>query len=149
LCSLRGVAYGVGDSLGELGGVAYLDAGIEAATVRASSDAVYWYFSLLVNDLPEARRTPGEILNAWTERFEPALRMIVSSTRDEDMRFDVLVQRDPLPVWGAGRVTLLGDAAYPLLPQYRTRRRTGTGGRRRTRSRAVGAGNNRGAASPL
>jgi 2-polyprenyl-6-methoxyphenol hydroxylase-like FAD-dependent oxidoreductase len=28
----------------------------------------------------------------------------------------LLFERDPLPAWGAGRVTLLGDAAQPLLP---------------------------------
>src|SRR5262249_6545303 len=37
-------------------------------------------------------------------------------TRNEDLRFDVLFQRDPLKKWGSGRVTLLGDAAHPLLP---------------------------------
>ena len=29
----------------------------------------------------------------------------------------VLVDRDPLPSWGSGPVTLLGDAAHPMLPQ--------------------------------
>jgi 2-polyprenyl-6-methoxyphenol hydroxylase-like FAD-dependent oxidoreductase len=29
----------------------------------------------------------------------------------------VLVDRDPLPSWGAGVVTLIGDAAHPMLPQ--------------------------------
>ena len=29
---------------------------------------------------------------------------------------DELVDRDPLPRWGEGVVTLLGDAAHPLLP---------------------------------
>ena len=27
-----------------------------------------------------------------------------------------MVDRDPLPSWGAGRVTLLGDAAHPMYP---------------------------------
>ncbi len=27
-----------------------------------------------------------------------------------------MVDRDPLPAWGAGRVTLLGDAAHPMYP---------------------------------
>lgn len=27
-----------------------------------------------------------------------------------------MVDRDPLPVWGSGRVTLLGDAAHPMYP---------------------------------
>jgi len=27
-----------------------------------------------------------------------------------------MVDRDPLPHWGTGRVTLLGDAAHPMYP---------------------------------
>ena len=32
------------------------------------------------------------------------------------MRVDDLFDRDPLPYWGTHQVTLLGDAAHPLLP---------------------------------
>ena len=32
------------------------------------------------------------------------------------MRVDELVDRDPLPSWGSGAITLLGDAAHPVLP---------------------------------
>jgi 2-polyprenyl-6-methoxyphenol hydroxylase-like FAD-dependent oxidoreductase len=32
------------------------------------------------------------------------------------MRFDELFVREPLSAWGRGRVTLLGDAAHPVLP---------------------------------
>ena len=28
-----------------------------------------------------------------------------------------MVDRDPLPCWTAGRVTLLGDAAHPMYPR--------------------------------
>jgi 2-polyprenyl-6-methoxyphenol hydroxylase-like FAD-dependent oxidoreductase len=33
-----------------------------------------------------------------------------------DLRFDERLARAPRKAWGAGRVTLLGDAAHPLLP---------------------------------
>jgi 2-polyprenyl-6-methoxyphenol hydroxylase-like FAD-dependent oxidoreductase len=115
-CSLRGVGYGVTECLGDLGGVAYFDAGLEAATVRASRDAVYWYFSLLSYDLPDNARAPQTILDERSTCFERPLRAILSATRPEDMRFDVLLQRTPLTRWGSGRVTLLGDAAHPVLP---------------------------------
>jgi 2-polyprenyl-6-methoxyphenol hydroxylase-like FAD-dependent oxidoreductase len=115
-CAVRGVAYGVGGHLGGLAAVGYLDDGIEAATARAGSDAVYWYLSLLSRDVPADGRTPAAILNRLMTGFEPPLRSIVSATAPDDMRFDELFERDPLPLWGAGRVTLLGDAAHPLLP---------------------------------
>ena len=39
----------------------------------------------------------------------------ITSAADE-LRCDELADRDPLPFWGRGVVTLLGDAAHPLLP---------------------------------
>jgi 2-polyprenyl-6-methoxyphenol hydroxylase-like FAD-dependent oxidoreductase len=115
-CSLRGVAHGVTEYLRDLGGVAYFDEGLEAATVRASRDAVYWYLSLLSCDVPDEVRAPQTILDQRSTRFERPLQAILSATHQEDMRFDVLFQRDPLPAWGSGRITLLGDAAHPVLP---------------------------------
>ena len=42
------------------------------------------------------------------------VRAITSAT--DDLRVDDLVDRDPIPFWGKGVVTLLGDAAHPVLP---------------------------------
>ncbi len=49
-------------------------------------------------------------------RFDATFRAITAAT--SELRCDgVLVDRDPLPRWGAGVVTLIGDAAHPMLPQ--------------------------------
>jgi 2-polyprenyl-6-methoxyphenol hydroxylase-like FAD-dependent oxidoreductase len=115
-CALRGVAHGVGDKLGDLAAVGYLGDGIEAATARASQTAVYWYLSLLAEDVPEGARDPRAILERHTAGFDARLQAVISATRPEDLRFDELFERAPLDQWGAGRVTLLGDAAHPMLP---------------------------------
>jgi 2-polyprenyl-6-methoxyphenol hydroxylase-like FAD-dependent oxidoreductase len=115
-CAVRGVAYGVGHYLGALAAVAYLDEGLEAATTRAGSDAVYWYLSLLAKDVADEPPEPASILERRMPAFESSLQNILSRTRPDDMRFDQLVSRDPLAQWGADRVTLLGDAAHPVLP---------------------------------
>ena len=47
-------------------------------------------------------------------RFDATFRAVTSAT--DDLRCDELVDRDPIPFWGKGVVTLLGDAAHPLLP---------------------------------
>jgi 2-polyprenyl-6-methoxyphenol hydroxylase-like FAD-dependent oxidoreductase len=47
-------------------------------------------------------------------RFDATFRAVTSVT--DDVRFDELVDRDPVPFWGRGVVTLLGDAAHPVLP---------------------------------
>ena len=41
---------------------------------------------------------------------------ILAATRPEDIRADRLVYREPIAGWGRGPVTLLGDAAHPVLP---------------------------------
>lgn len=115
-CALRGVAYGVGDHLGDLAAVGYLGDGVEAATARASEHAVYWYLSLLTRDVPPADRGPAALLECHTAAFDPRFRAISAATRPEDMRFDELFEREALSTWGSGPLTLLGDAAHPLLP---------------------------------
>src|SRR5262245_41720348 len=112
-CALRGVAYGAGGHLGSMTALGYLDDGIEAATTRAGKDGVYWYVSLLVRDWPADSRTPRAILDRLLPRLDAPLRNILAATKPDDMRFDELFERRPLAAWGAGRVTLLGDAAHP------------------------------------
>src|SRR5262252_1788489 len=114
-CAIRGVAYGVSNYLGQLSAISYLDDGIEAAAVRASSDAVYWYVSLLSREIGSAS-DPAEILRRWRPSFDSPFGTIVAATTSEDLRFDNLLQWNPLSSWGNGRVTLLGDAAHPVLP---------------------------------
>jgi 2-polyprenyl-6-methoxyphenol hydroxylase-like FAD-dependent oxidoreductase len=115
-CAVRGVAHGANRYLGSLSAVGYLDDGIEAATARAGQDGVYWYFSLLTRELPAESRSPQLILNRLLPLMEEPLRNILAATESDDMRFDELFARDPLTTWAAGRVTLLGDAAHPMLP---------------------------------
>jgi 2-polyprenyl-6-methoxyphenol hydroxylase-like FAD-dependent oxidoreductase len=113
--ALRGVARGVVHHLGELAGVGYLGDGVEAAAARASEDAVYWYLSLLAPDVSPTEG-PRAIVDRVTAEFDPRFRAIVTATDSSDMRLDQLLQRRALTTWGSGRVTLLGDAAHPVLP---------------------------------
>jgi 2-polyprenyl-6-methoxyphenol hydroxylase-like FAD-dependent oxidoreductase len=59
---------------------------------------------------------PQRVLALLAPRFERRFRAIVTATKPDDMRLDELFDRAPLPEWGRGRVTLLGDAAHPMLP---------------------------------
>jgi 2-polyprenyl-6-methoxyphenol hydroxylase-like FAD-dependent oxidoreductase len=115
-CALRGVAHGVGDQFGDLAAVGYLGDGIEAGTARASPRAVYWYVSMLAEDVPAEARDPKGILVRHTANFDARFQAIARATAPEDLRFDELFERDSLDEWGAGPVTLLGDAAHPMLP---------------------------------
>lgn len=115
-CALRGVAHDVGHHLGDLSAVGYLGRGIEAATARASKSTVYWYVSMLARDMPSGSREPRSILEQRTATFDGRFRAITNATTPEELRFDELFERDPIDGWGRGPVTLLGDAAHPMLP---------------------------------
>jgi 2-polyprenyl-6-methoxyphenol hydroxylase-like FAD-dependent oxidoreductase len=52
--------------------------------------------------------------NRHSSTFDPQFRAITRAA--QDLRVDELFERDPLRRWGRGPVTLLGDAAHPMLP---------------------------------
>jgi 2-polyprenyl-6-methoxyphenol hydroxylase-like FAD-dependent oxidoreductase len=114
--ALRGVATSAAAALGDLSAAGYLDDGIEVGVARASKDAIYWYMSLLASDLGPEERTPAAVLRKVRPRFDRTLSTIIAATAPGDMRLDELFIREPLSTWGAGHVTLLGDAAHPVLP---------------------------------
>jgi 2-polyprenyl-6-methoxyphenol hydroxylase-like FAD-dependent oxidoreductase len=113
--AVRGVAHGAASRLGDLSAIAYVGRDIEATTVRAGRDAVYWYISVPSREVP-----PHATASAVAARVAGVLgqdfRAIVEATRPEDLRLDELFDRDPIEAWGSGPVTLLGDAAHPMLP---------------------------------
>jgi 2-polyprenyl-6-methoxyphenol hydroxylase-like FAD-dependent oxidoreductase len=114
--AIRGAVDDAGAILGPLDAIGYLVPRMEAAVVRASSRAAYWYMSLLTEDIPAAARDPRSLCAQFTSRLDDTFRQLTQVTRDEDMRFEELFERPLLSRWGDGRVTLLGDAAHPMLP---------------------------------
>ena len=116
LFAVRGVVYGVQQALGAKSGAQYFGRGIEAGVARAGEDAVYWYLSLPSEYVTDASRERMRIAQQITAAFDERLRSIVNATRPEDLRIDELFDREPIRNWGRGSVTLLGDAAHPMLP---------------------------------
>lgn len=114
IVAVRGAVHGALHHLGDLGAVYYLGPGVESMLVRASDTGIYWFLSLARPLVPSAMRDPAAVLSLMAPRFDATFRAVTSAT--EDMRFDELVDRDPLPFWGTGVATLLGDAAHPVLP---------------------------------
>jgi 2-polyprenyl-6-methoxyphenol hydroxylase-like FAD-dependent oxidoreductase len=115
LLAIRGVARDGVRHLGNSSGAQYLGRGLEAGVVRASEDEVYWYLSIRA-DWAGTSRDALTLAEHCAAKFHEPFRAIVNATRPEDLRLDELFERDPIQRWGMGPVTLLGDAAHPMLP---------------------------------
>ena len=113
IIGVRGVSRAA-QHLGDLSGVMYLGPGLESVLARAGDTGIYWYLSLARELVPSDTRDPAAILAHMSPRMDATFRSVTSGT--EELRCDELVDRDPLPRWGEGVVTLLGDAAHPMLP---------------------------------
>jgi 2-polyprenyl-6-methoxyphenol hydroxylase-like FAD-dependent oxidoreductase len=114
IVAVRGAVHGVSHVLGDLSAIYYLGPGVETVFVRASETGIYWFMALARELVPHGMTDPAAVVAHMTPRFEETVRVITSAT--DELRFDVIVDRDPLPFWGRDAVTLLGDAAHPLLP---------------------------------
>src|SRR5262245_35116209 len=111
--ALRGVTHQASDRLGRTDAVVYLGDGTEIGLARAGGAAVYWYISLID---AFASADPAGVLDRCTRGLDRNAADIMHAAKPEDLRLDRLFFREPLDVWGRGRVTLLGDAAHPVLP---------------------------------
>jgi 2-polyprenyl-6-methoxyphenol hydroxylase-like FAD-dependent oxidoreductase len=114
IVAVRGAVHGAVHHLGDLDAVYYLGPGVESMFVRASDSGIYWFLSLAKSVAPPGVEDPAALVRNMAPKFDATFRAITSAT--DDMRYDELVDRDPLRSWGSGLVTLLGDAAHPLLP---------------------------------
>jgi 2-polyprenyl-6-methoxyphenol hydroxylase-like FAD-dependent oxidoreductase len=115
LWAVRGVAHLTARMVAEMTGTQYLGRGTEAGVSPASPDAVYWYLCV-PGDVVANERDPLNLARRHGSEFNDRFRAIVAATHPSDVRLDELLDRDPIETWGCGPVTLLGDAAHPMLP---------------------------------
>ena len=116
LVAIRGVARDVVHLLGDSSGAQYFGRGIEAGVARAGEREVYWYMSLRAAEAGNLREPAGAVAGRVASQFHEPFQGIVRATPPNDMRLDELFERDPMERWGSGPMTLLGDAAHPMLP---------------------------------
>lgn len=114
IVAVRGAVHGELHHLGDRDVIYYLGPGIESVLIRASDTGMYWFLSLARTLVPAGMQDPRAIVAHMAPRFDATFGAVTSATTD--LRVDELFDRDPLPSWGTGVVTLLGDAAHPVLP---------------------------------
>jgi salicylate hydroxylase len=67
-------------------------------------------------EMKESWSAPGDpaVLRREFEGWDPRIGNVLQQV-DKTFRW-ALYDREPLPIWTKGRLTLLGDAAHPMLP---------------------------------
>lgn len=115
LLAVRGVARNAVQELGGVSAAQYFGRGLEAGLSQSSATDVYWFLSMRA-PAPGAELSARALLERPLAAFHKTFRAIVAATSDADLRVDELWERTPLKVWSQGPVTLLGDAAHPMLP---------------------------------
>ena len=78
---------------------------------------VYWFATL--NTPPGGRDEPGQVRATLLRLFgnwHPPIAALLEATPEEAILRNDILHRMPVRTWGAGRVTLLGDAAHPMTP---------------------------------
>jgi len=84
--------------------------------VRHGTMVNYVGFVPADGDLKESWSAPGdpELLRREFEGWDPRIGNVLKQV-DKTFRW-ALYDREPLPTWTKGRLTLLGDSAHPMLP---------------------------------
>ena len=87
--------------------------------VPMAGGLVYWFAT---RNAPEGETDPpGAVKQNLLEVFQgwhDPIQALISATQESAILRNDIQDRDPLPSWGSGRVTLLGDAAHPMTPNF-------------------------------
>lgn len=113
--ALRGASNAVA-SLEGLHAIWYFGRGVESGIVQASANTIYWFLSVFADDVRAGSMDATRVLTRWGPHFDAPFQAITGASTPAQMRLDELFERDPRREWGSGPVTLLGDAAHPMLP---------------------------------
>jgi salicylate hydroxylase len=84
--------------------------------VRHGTMVNYVGFMPTDEEMKESWSAPGDaaVLRREFRGWDPRIRAVLDAV-DQTFRW-ALYDREPLPTWTKGRLTLLGDAAHPMLP---------------------------------
>jgi 2-polyprenyl-6-methoxyphenol hydroxylase-like FAD-dependent oxidoreductase len=83
--------------------------------VPLSGHRVYWYAAKGAPQGGRSLRPKEELLGLFAGWHAPIEALIGAADEPAILRNDIF-DRPPLTTWGAGRATLLGDAAHPMMP---------------------------------
>jgi len=89
-------------------------AGARFGLVAIDGDRLYWFAT--ANVAAGGRESGKAELLARFGSWHDPIRAAIEATPDAAILRTDISDRDPIPRWSEGRVTLLGDAAHPMTP---------------------------------
>ncbi|OAS13799.1 FAD-dependent monooxygenase [Paenibacillus oryzisoli] len=99
------------------GGFEALGPGRRFGLSSLGNGRVFWFAAINApqGSLPSAEERQSELLRQFQGWYNPVVSAIEATDPSTILAHDI-VDRPPLPRWSSGRMTLLGDAAHPMLP---------------------------------
>lgn len=112
-----GIARWDGDELTLGTPVATVGRGLRFWAARMRGGLVYWYATVMASDGvdPPAGDAKARLLELFG-RWHAPIREVIEATDASAIIRTRIRDRSPARAWGAGRVTLVGDAAHPCTP---------------------------------
>jgi len=77
-------------------------------------ERVYWY--LLLTSLAGSPKREKAELQAFCHGWHEPIEALIAATEEHDLLQNDVYDCKPLSCWDKGRVTLVGDAAHPMMP---------------------------------
>jgi salicylate hydroxylase len=110
----------LGENAPEATACAWMGPGRHAVTYRLRRGSLVNFVGVVEQDEPAAegwheRGTKSDALADFAG-WHPVITTLIEAVPDDALFRWALYDRAPLPSWTRGRVTLLGDAAHPMLP---------------------------------
>ncbi|MGM0834838.1 MAG: FAD-dependent monooxygenase [Bacillota bacterium] len=113
ICSFQDERY----DLKEGGGFEAWGRGKRFGFSHLGEDWIFWFAAI---NAPEGKGIPyGARKQAALQHFKGwyhPIEAVINATDEEAILHHDIIDRKPLSPWGSGRVTLIGDAAHPMLP---------------------------------
>lgn len=111
----RGVCEGTFDGLPDDSGLLIFGAGLQFGAMRIGQGKVYWFGAVADKKGAQGRTKISDVLEKFGNWATP-IPQLINATEQESLLTHDLYDRKPTFNWGKGAMTLLGDAAHPMVP---------------------------------
>ncbi len=111
----RGVSSPQQGGIADESGLLVFGKGIQFGAFPIGKGKTYWFGAVADTQGVQGRRSKKDVRQAFVGWPGP-VNALIEATAEADILAHDLYDRDPSPIWGTGLVTLLGDAAHPMVP---------------------------------